>query len=46
MPVEWRSVGVPLTLRREMDREEYKDKRDEERARKCEKALCVKEAFA
>jgi hypothetical protein len=28
-----------------MDREEYKEKREEERARKHEKARCAKEAY-
>jgi hypothetical protein len=30
---------------RRMDRDEYKEKRKEQRARKCEKARCAKEAY-
>jgi hypothetical protein len=35
-----------FAMRREIDREQEKEKREEERARKCEKARCVKKAFA
>jgi hypothetical protein len=35
-----------FVMKRDMDREEYKEKREEERARKCEKARRAKEACA
>jgi IS5 family transposase len=40
-----RRRAIFFARQREMDREEYKDKREEERARKREKARCVKEAY-
>jgi hypothetical protein len=40
VPIEWegRRCAAYFSMRREMNREEYKEKREEERARKCEKA--------
>jgi hypothetical protein len=35
-----------FTMRREMDHGEYKEKQEEERAQKCEKARHAKEVFA
>jgi hypothetical protein len=40
-----RRRAVFFARQREMDREEYKEKREEERARNHEKARCVKEAY-
>jgi hypothetical protein len=37
---------VYFDMKREMDRKEYKEKWEEERARKREKARCAKEAYA
>jgi hypothetical protein len=42
---ERKHVGY-FVMKREMAREEYKEKREEQRIRKCEKARCVKEVYA
>jgi hypothetical protein len=44
--LEERRHATYFTMQCEIDREEYKEKREEERARKHEKARCVKEAYA
>jgi hypothetical protein len=44
--MEERKCAAYFAIQREMDREEYKVKREEERARKHEKARRVKEAYA
>jgi hypothetical protein len=43
--MEERMRATFFARQREMDREEYKKKREQERARKCEKARCAKEAY-
>jgi hypothetical protein len=40
-----RRRAIFFAKQREMDREEYKEKREEVRARKREKARCAKEAY-
>jgi hypothetical protein len=41
-----RKHAAYFAMRREMDHEQDKDKREEERAQKCEKARRAKEAYA
>jgi hypothetical protein len=44
--IEERRRAAYFAMQCEMDREEYKEKREEERAQKREKARCAKEAYA
>jgi hypothetical protein len=44
--MEERKHAAYFTMQREMNREEYKEKWEEERAWKHEKARCAKEAYA
>jgi hypothetical protein len=44
--MEERRCAAYFAMQHEMDREEYKEKREEERAQKCEKARRVKKAYA
>jgi hypothetical protein len=43
--MEERKCATYFAMQREMHREDYKEKREDERARKREKARCVKEAY-
>jgi hypothetical protein len=44
--MEERRCAAYFVMQREMNHEEYKEKREEERVRKHEKARCAKEAYA
>jgi hypothetical protein len=44
--MEERRCAAYFAMQREIDREEYKEKREDVRARKHEKARCAKEAYA